>query len=78
MDVVQIINTRFEDLLDGVYKLEKHWKKIDAKISSTKIEYVPMIKVLKTLDISRKMADNWHNQGTLIKKFSGGKVFYYT
>ena len=78
MEVVQIKNTRFEDLLDGVYKLEKHLKEIDAKISSTKIEYIPMSKVLKTLDISRKTADNWHKQGTLIKKYSGGKVFYST
>ena len=57
MEVVQIKNTRFEDLLDEVYKLEKHLKEIDAKISSTKIEYIPMNKVLKTLDISRKTAD---------------------
>ena len=78
MEVVQIKNTRFEDLLDGVYKLEKHLKEIDAKISSTKIEYIPMSKVLKTLDISRKTADTWHKQGILTKKYIGTKVFYST
>ena len=69
MQVVQINSIEFEDLLDGVYKLEKHLKEIDAKISSTKIEYITMSKVLKTLDISRKTADNLHKQGILKKKY---------
>ena len=60
MQVVQINSIEFEDLLDGVYKLEKRLDRIDDKISAKKIEYVPMSEVLKTLGISRKTADNWH------------------
>ena len=78
MQVVQINSIEFEDLLDGVYNLEKRLDRIDDRISAKKIEYVPMNEVLKTLGISRKTADNWHKQGILKKKYSGGKVFYST
>ena len=78
MQVVQINSIEFEDLLDGVYNLEKRLDRIDDRISAKKIEYVPMNEVLKTLGISRKTADNWHKQGILKKKYSGGKVVYST
>ena len=41
MNVVQIKTIEFEDLLDGVYKLDK----IDEKLSGRSIEYVPLIKL---------------------------------
>ncbi len=78
MEVVQINYTRFEDLLDGVYKLGKRLDKIDEKLSGSRIKYVPLKEALKILNIQRKTADNWHKQGILKKKYSGGKVFYST
>jgi hypothetical protein len=76
MQVVQINSIEFEDLLDGVYKLEKRLNKIDEKLSGRSIEYVPLNQALKTLGISRNTADNWHKSGILKKKYVGGKVFY--
>ena len=78
MQVVQINSIEFEDLLDGVYKLEKGLDKIDEKLSGRSIEYVPLTQALNTLGISRKTANNWHKQKILSKKYIGAKVFYST
>ncbi len=43
MQVIQIKTIEFEDLLDGVYKLEKRLDKIDEKLSGSRIKYVPLI-----------------------------------
>ena len=37
MQVIQIKTIEFEDLLDGVYKLEKRLDKIDDKLSGSRI-----------------------------------------
>ena len=76
MQVIQIKTIEFEDLLDGVYKLEKRLDKIDEKLSGSRIKYVPLKEALKILNIQRKTADNWHKSGILKKKYIGGKVFY--
>jgi len=76
MQVVQIKDIEFEDLLNGVYKLEKKINELNSKLSANKIELVPMNKALEVLGISRKTADNWHKQGILNKKYIGGKVYY--
>ena len=76
MNVVQINTIEFEDLLDGVYKLEKRLDKIDEKLSGSRIKYVPLKEALKILNIQRKTADNWHRQKILSKKYIGAKVFY--
>ena len=55
MNVVQINSIEFEDILDGVYKLEKRLDKIHEKLSGRSIEYVPLNQVLKTLGIKRRM-----------------------
>ena len=60
MQVIQIKTIEFEDLLDGVYKLEKRLDKIDEKLSGSRIKYVPLKEALKILNIQRKTADNWH------------------
>lgn len=78
MQVIQIKAIEFEDLLDGVYKLEKRLVKIDEKLSGSRIKYVPLKEALKILNIQRKTADNWHKQGILTKKYIGTKVFYST
>ena len=52
--------------------------KIDEKLSGRSIEYVPLNQALKILVISRKIADNWHKQKILSKKYIGAKVFYST
>ena len=59
MQVIQIKTIEFEDLLDGVYKLEKRLDKIDEKLSGSRIKYVPLKEALKILNIQRKTADNW-------------------
>ena len=76
MQVIQIKTIEFEDLLDGVYKLEKRLDKIDEKLSGSRIKYVPLKEALKILNIQRKTTDNWHKSGILKKKYVGGKVFY--
>ena len=38
MQVIQIKTIEFEDLLDGVYKLEKRLGKIDEKLSGSRIK----------------------------------------
>ena len=78
MKVVQINRIEFEDLMNGVYKLEKQLDKIDEKLSGRSIEYVSLNQALKTLVISRKIADNWHKQKILSKKYIRAKVFYST
>ena len=78
MNVVQITTMEFEDLLDGVYKLEKKIDKMNEKLSGHSVKYVPLNQALKTLGISRKTADNWHRQKILSKKYIGAKVFYST
>lgn len=78
MNVVQITTMDFEDLLDGVYRLEKRLDKIEEKLSGQSVEYVPLNQALKTLGICRKTSDNWHKQKILSKKYIGAKVFYST
>ena len=68
MQVIQIKTIEFEDLLDGVYKLEKRLDKIDEKLSGSRIKYVPLKEALKILNIERKTADNWYKSGILKKK----------
>ena len=48
MQVIQIKTIEFEDLLDGVYKLEKRLDKIDEKLSGHSVKYVPLNQALKT------------------------------
>ena len=76
MQVIQIKIIEFEDLLDGVNKLEKRLDKIGEKLSGSRIKYVPLKEVLKILNIQRKTADNWHKSGILKKKYVWGIVFY--
>ena len=76
MNVVQINTIEFEDLLDGVYKLEKRLDKIDEKLSGRSIEYVPLNQALKTLGISRKTADNWHKSGILKEIYWGKSLLF--
>jgi len=49
MNVVQIKTIEFEDLLDGVYKLEKQLDKIDVKHSGSRIKYIPLEEALKNI-----------------------------
>ena len=76
MQVIQIKTIEFEDLLDGVYKLEKRLDKIDEKLSGSRIKYIPLKEALKIINTQRKTADNWHKSGLLKKKYVGEKVFY--
>ena len=76
MQVIQIKTIEFEDLMDGVYKLEKRLDKIDEKLSGSRIKYVPLKEALKILNIQRKTADNWHKSGILKKKYVGKNLIF--
>tara|TARA_B100000963_G_C22151348_1_gene461945 strand:- start:140 stop:409 length:270 start_codon:yes stop_codon:yes gene_type:complete len=78
MQKVLLEQIEIEDLIYEVQRIHKRLDKLDEVIAGTKISYVPIREVLKTLNISRATADEWHRQGILNKKYIGSKVYYST